>query len=268
MPSRNLQSRILAATIIVPIVVLATWVGGMWFSALVTFGGVLMIFEWSRLVERAEFSLGFYALTLTAIIALSLAAMGKFDLSLWVILGGASVAGLVEAMRKGRVYWALLGAFYIILPCVILLWLRNDHEHGRYIAFFTFVAVWLTDIGAYGFGKTMGGRLLVPKLSPNKTWSGAIGGVICGALGGVLITLLFQKNIPVPAALFIAMLIGIMTVLGDITESAIKRHFGVKDASGLIPGHGGLLDRVDGMIFAVFMMGAFMVMHDFRTGAF
>lgn len=267
MPSRNLKSRVIAATILVPLVVAATWFGGALFSALITFAGVLMIFEWSRLTEKTEFSLGFFALTVTAIIALALASYQQFQPAIAAVFLGGGIAGALEYYRRGMVQWALLGAVYIILPCVLLLWLRQAHDHGRYLAFFTFVTVWLTDIGAYGFGKKLGGKLLVPGLSPNKTWSGAIYGVLCGGLSAVLITILFQKNIPWFAALFVGLLVAVATVVGDIFESALKRHFGVKDASGLIPGHGGLLDRVDGMIFAVFLMSAFMLFHDFRTGS-
>ncbi len=264
---KNLRSRILAATLLVPIAVVATWYGGRWFSALVTFGGVLMVFEWSRLFERTAFSLSFYALTLTAIIALGLAAYGKYEWVGWAIGAGGVSSAVLEYVMRQRVQWAVMGALYIILPCAILIWIREAHEHGRFITFFLFASVWMTDIGAYAVGRNVGGKLLVPTLSPNKTWSGAIGGVVIGALAAVLVTFGFDKSIPPVAALFIGILIGIVTVLGDIFESAIKRRFEVKDASGLIPGHGGLLDRVDGLIFAIFLMGLFMLFHDMRTAA-
>jgi len=267
MSDQNLRSRILAACILVPVALAATWLGGAWFSALVTFGGILMLFEWSRLFERAAFSLSFYALTLTAIIALGLAAYGKYDWVAAAILGGGFASTMIEYFLHRRVQWAVMGALYIILPCAILIWIREAHSHGRFITFFLFAGVWMTDIGAYAFGRMIGGKLLVPDLSPNKTWAGAIGGTACGAVAAVLVTIAFDKNIPLIAALFIGALIGVFTVLGDIFESGIKRRFHVKDSSGIIPGHGGLLDRVDGLIFAVFLMGLFMLFHDMRMAA-
>ena len=142
----------------------------------------------------------------------------------------------------------LTGVAYIAPASVALIWLRGG-EAGRADVLFVLLIVWASDIGAYLAGRLFGGPRLAPRISPGKTWSGAIGGLVAAALVGVVAALLVPDARVLPAALLAACL-GIASQTGDLLESALKRRFGVKDSGRLIPGHGGLLDRLDGMLLA------------------
>jgi phosphatidate cytidylyltransferase len=127
--------------------------------------------------------------------------------------------------------------------------LRHDAAWGFAALVFLFVVVWLTDIVAYFTGRALGGPKLLPRVSPNKTWSGAIGGTLAGIIGGVLVAG-YSGAGNLAAIGMIALVLSIVAQAGDLLESAVKRHFNTKDASGLIPGHGGLMDRLDGFLTA------------------
>jgi phosphatidate cytidylyltransferase len=127
--------------------------------------------------------------------------------------------------------------------------LRSDAEFGFLAMIFVFAVVWVTDIAAYFVGRAVGGPKLAPRLSPNKTWSGSIGGVAGAVLAAVLVVH-FGGVGGMPAAIVVAIALSSVAQIGDLAESAIKRRFGVKDASSLIPGHGGLMDRLDGFVAA------------------
>jgi phosphatidate cytidylyltransferase len=145
--------------------------------------------------------------------------------------------------------WCAGGLLYAaaILSAPVLL--GSDADHGFAAIVFLFVVVWLTDIVAYFAGRAIGGPKLMPRVSPNKTWSGAIGGTLASVAGGVFVASQFGIGSLVAAAL-IALVLSIVSQAGDLAESAIKRRFDAKDASQLIPGHGGLMDRLDGFVAA------------------
>lgn len=148
-----------------------------------------------------------------------------------------------------RFLWRAAGVLAIGLPCLALVWLRRDPDFGRQIVFWLFALVWATDIGAYAAGKLIGGPKLAPRISPAKTWAGLIGGVGCaGAVGAVAAVLMGSGAMVAFVAL--SACLGAVSQAGDLTESWIKRRFRVKDASNIIPGHGGMLDRVDGLLAA------------------
>lgn len=153
--------------------------------------------------------------------------------------------------RPGR--WpvpTLLGGWlYMLVGAASLYWLRSDTEVGLIDVLFLLVVVWSSDVGAYLAGRLIGGPKLAPAISPGKTWSGAIGGLVCAMAIGLLVTR-FAAPGPVLHALVVAALLSVASQLGDLLESACKRHFGVKDSSHLIPGHGGVFDRLDGVLAA------------------
>ena len=147
----------------------------------------------------------------------------------------------------GRFLWLAGGFLYIGVPALALIWLRADEDFGRGTVFWLLALVWATDCGAYVFGRWIGGLRLAPALSPNKTWAGLIGGVACaGATGSATAMVLGQGGVLTLGAL--SAVLGVVEQAGDLLESWIKRRCGVKDAGNLIPGHGGLLDRVDGLL--------------------
>ncbi len=152
--------------------------------------------------------------------------------------------------EAGRPLWMVFGVFYIGLPALALLWVRGDGDEGRNTIYWLFALVWAADTGAYVAGKLIGGPKLAPSISPNKTWAGLAGCVTSAALVGVAVAYLSKSGDYVILAVLSAA-IGLVSQGGDLVESAIKRHFGVKDSSHLIPGHGGVLDRVDALLAAI-----------------
>ena len=155
----------------------------------------------------------------------------------------------------GRDLSAAAALCYAGFAAIALAFLRGDDGAGLRSMLFLFAVVWATDIAAYAVGRTLGGPKLAPSISPGKTWSGAIGGAVAGiaaglgtaALAGIGITGLLAAT---------ALLLTIVSQAGDLFESAVKRHFGVKDSSNVIPGHGGLLDRLDGFVAAIVIAAA------------
>jgi phosphatidate cytidylyltransferase len=148
------------------------------------------------------------------------------------------------------------GIFYVGIPCASLIWLRNlsfpDHTHGgAEVVLFVMLCVWATDIGAYFTGRRVGGPKLAPSISPNKTWAGLGGGVVCAAIVGGICTSFSPYPPSIIAGIDLGILLALVSQGGDLFESWLKRRVGAKDSGTLIPGHGGLLDRVDGMIFAL-----------------
>ena len=151
---------------------------------------------------------------------------------------------VANAPRRTRMIWKLFGVLYVIIPCVALLELRQFYD--MWLVLWLFLVVWATDIGAYAAGRAVGGPKIAPGISPNKTWAGLAGGMLlAGVVSGVL-AFYFQKALGV--FIVLAMILAVIGQIGDFFESWVKRHFGVKDSGGLIPGHGGILDRVDGLV--------------------
>jgi phosphatidate cytidylyltransferase len=144
--------------------------------------------------------------------------------------------------------WLVIGVFYIAIPCISLLWLRG-HSSGLIITLWVLLSVWATDIAAYFAGRFFGGWKLAPSISPNKTWSGLAGGVLASSITGMFVLIFIDSQHPV---LFVLLsgLLAVIAQIGDLFESGIKRHFGVKDSGTILPGHGGILDRVDGILTA------------------
>lgn len=151
-----------------------------------------------------------------------------------------------EQDRKRGIYWQSAGIFYILLPCISLIALRGL-PHGLSFILWILAVVWATDIAAYFAGRMIGGPKLAPTISPNKTWAGLGGGVIAASLVGLIVALLHSSAHPVGLA-FLSGILAIIAQAGDLLESGLKRHFGIKDSGAIIPGHGGLLDRVDGIL--------------------
>lgn len=157
---------------------------------------------------------------------------------------GVPVVWLVARSHPGS-GWAVLGALYVALPALALVWLR---EHGGLpTLLWVFVVVWVTDTGGYVFGKNIGGPKMSPRISPNKTWAGLFGGAISAMIAGGVVAFLVNPE----AALALIVTSGglaIVEQVSDLSESFVKRRFGVKDSGHIIPGHGGVLDRVDGLV--------------------
>ena len=242
--------RIISAFILMPIVIYAVHVGGLLFVGLVAVSCVAMLFEWTRMVTGTPRTAEFYILSIFAIIAFA----SDYQIAFCFAFMSALVAGGV-AFAKGKApVWQALAAVYIIAPCIALVWLRLDAPEGRAWCFILFSIVWAADSGAFFLGKFIGGPKISYALSPSKTWAGIGGGILGGVLVAPLVAqfLFSEPNIFIFAG--VGAFLGAASVVGDLVESAFKRKFGIKDISGVIPGHGGVLDRLDGMIFATVAM--------------
>ncbi len=256
---RDLGVRALAAAVMVPLALLLIWAGGMWFLAGIAGCGLLMSFEWCRMVHHASLP----QLALHAVAVILAAAAGASLLSgevLAIALAAIWVASVLLAWRAGPVTgWALAGVPYVALP-ILMLGLLRQGEAGLTAVLLVMLPVWIADIGAYFAGRIIGGPKLAPKISPNKTWAGLAGAVVSAMVTALVVWLVAHLPHPV-MALVLGALIGLFEQLGDLFESAAKRHFGLKDSGHLIPGHGGLLDRVDGLIAASVLAGLIGAVH-------
>ena len=246
--SSSLGPRVVTALVLAPLAMVAVWAGGRLYAGVIAAMTVFLIFEWTRLVRGAEFGRGFYALSATAITAVALAASGRFGGALVALLVGGGAAMLLEWPRRNPDSWPAVGAGYLIGPAIACLWIRQLGG-GLVLTVLLFVVVWGADSGAYLVGKNVGGPKLAPRISPGKTWSGAIGGVVTGALVALLISAVagFERPLFWIAA---GLVLAIASVLGDLAESQLKRSYGVQDSGSAFPGHGGVLDRLDGFLFA------------------
>jgi phosphatidate cytidylyltransferase len=248
--------RIVSALVLGPPVLLAFWLGGMWLTALVLLAILLMDLEWARLVARPGRGLIKLLIPLTGFIAIAALGLGgSLGVACLIAIGGVVlVVALAVGTGAADPLWAGLGSLWITLGAVAILILARPPIGSRDTALWLLAVVWANDIAAYAVGRTIGGPKLAPRLSPNKTWAGFAGGVACGSLIGWLVALWTgvagENLVPLSALLAIA------AQLGDLAESFAKRHFGVKDSGRLIPGHGGLLDRVDGLLAAAVLAGA------------
>lgn len=243
----DLGVRALSAMILIPAVLADVWAGGIWFELFVALIGVLMAQEWVTIVHRQS-SVQF------AIHAA--AAMCGALLPQHAGLGGALVAiavlavlsaGLAAREEPGGPAWRYLGIPYVSLPLIALVMLREDAAYGVAAIVLVMLMVWCADTVAYFAGRIIGGPKLAPRISPKKTWAG-LGGAMAGS---ALAAFGMATALGLPAAgllVTVAALLAIVEQAGDLFKSAMKRQYGVKDSGNLIPGHGGVIDRVDGLV--------------------
>ncbi len=235
--------RIVSALVLAPPVLLAAWFGRPAFDLLVLLCVVILAWEWSHVTERRFGPSGLAACLF------ALTAVMFFDHPLFAFAVAATGSVIAAFLRRGRgANWAAAGALYISLPVAALLWLRN--VEGPEALFWLFFVVWATDIGAYAFGILIGGPKLAPSISPKKTWAGLLGGMLSAGVTGWWAAGYFGAQEKALLAGAGGAFLAVLAQAGDLFESFVKRHFGVKDASHLIPGHGGLMDRVDGLLAA------------------
>ncbi|AXS40413.1 phosphatidate cytidylyltransferase [Breoghania sp. L-A4] len=241
----NLMVRFLSAIVLGPALVAVVWFGGWAFAGVIIVACLLCYREWVTISANGESAVilwGGYAVLLAAGV---LAASGQVDVALGV-LGLGAAAGAILAMILRSSLWPVLGVAYAGLPLLALLLLRQGRE-GLWALAIVLAVTWATDIAAYFAGRTLGGPKLWPAVSPKKTWSGAIGGLVGAMAAGMLVAGVSGVGSPIAVALLCAVL-SVLSQCGDLAESAFKRRFGVKDSGDLIPGHGGILDRVDGLV--------------------
>jgi phosphatidate cytidylyltransferase len=253
----DLWPRVAAAVAMGSVALAATWIGGFLFAAFWWLASIVVLWEWQRLVggERlivARVVAGAVALALAALSALHDSIAGVVAA---LILGAAAV-GWIAGGRQG--IWAAAGVLYAGALVASVGLLRVSPSFGMASILWLFAVVWGADIAAYFAGRLIGGPRLWPRVSPGKTWAGAIVGAFAGAVLGLMLAAWTNRL----AALFwLGLATAIVSELGDLFESALKRRFGVKDSSGLIPGHGGLMDRLDAFTSASFFAAVVAILH-------
>lgn len=253
---RNFAIRAASAVVLAGAALSAVWVFPLqpliWrapFLTLISIGGVLLSIEWSAMATPRAGSAATLVTALSVLVVVLLGFLGDYGAAWGVILlgalGAAWVAGRAGDMARDGAY----GVLYIAPACMVLVWLIESPQ-GRGWALMLFACTWSADILAFLAGNALRGPKLWPRYSPNKTWSGFFGGLAGATAAAVAMAALFMR-LSLAGAALIGFLGGLATMGGDLWESMLKRRFGVKDSGALIPGHGGLMDRVDGMMFAV-----------------
>lgn len=259
--SRNLMLRVLAGVVLAPLTIAAAYFGGWLWAALATLATMGMYAEWLFVVQAIRprvVAAGIVALAIAGI-ALAVGFPGKALLT--IAVGLVAVAALARVNRG----WALTGLLYAAAALFGAVLVRADPQSGFVALLFVLLVVWITDIGGYFAGRGIGGPKLWLRVSPKKTWAGAIGGFAGSlAVAAGFAASGFGRMLPL---LLLGAVLSVVSQLGDLFESAVKRRFGVKDSSNVIPGHGGLLDRLDGFVAAIVMAAVIGVLRGGLDGA-
>lgn len=203
----EIQKRVISAGVLAPIVLLIIYFGGVYFNSLIILVSVIMAFEWHNIINSAA----------------------------------TDDTDILEELPLKR--WELYGAAYITIFASSLVYLRSLEDGGG-VVFLMLLMVWATDIAAFFTGRYFKGPKIWTRISPKKTWSGLIGGILASALIGIIFS--FFGNLSLSSMILLGIFVAIVAQAGDFFESYVKRRFGVKDSGSIIPGHGGLLDRLDG----------------------
>jgi phosphatidate cytidylyltransferase len=243
----SLTRRVLSALVLVPLALGAAYFGGSVFLAFWALAALGVLWEWDSLVCTQDRNAVFATGALTIVGGAVLWGLGRMAPAL--ILTGLGVLAVATLASSSRRMWCIAGIVCAGILMYAPLMLRRDPAYGLIAILFLFSVVWSTDIVAYFVGRAVGGPKLAANISPNKTWSGAVGGLAGGLIGGIA-TAMLTGMVNIAAIGTVAAALSVASQFGDLAESAIKRRFNVKDTSGLIPGHGGLMDRLDGFFAA------------------
>ena len=260
---RDLRQRALSAGVLLALAIAGLFSGYEAFELMVAAAGAVLAWEWTRLVGEGRFGATGLVVTACVLASGAAAALTRPGLGLALAFAGAVAVYAFARLsgREGR-RWLAVGPVYIGVPVVALIWLRGDSQAGLESILWLMATVWATDTGAYFAGRLIGGPKLAPRFSPNKTWAGLGGAMLAAAAVGFAAHALVPAG-PSAASLAVAgAVLAVVAQAGDLLESGIKRHFGAKDSSGLIPGHGGLFDRVDGLLTAAVAFAAFQWLSD------
>lgn len=243
--------RIISALVMLPAAIWIILNGNMPLFILVCFLTFIILYEWNGIVAKKAFSGLFLVQSICAFFLLFLQSFVVVYL-LYAVLGSIILIVAASLIFKNKITWALTGYIYALLPSMSFLFIHENS--GAEVVLWMMILIWSMDTGAYFAGKNIGGPKMSPKISPNKTWSGLIGGTITAMIFGyAFVTFTEASNVPFSEnALILLILSGFLAILsqiGDLAESAVKRKFSVKDSGAIIPGHGGIMDRVDGLLF-------------------
>ncbi|MEP7209836.1 MAG: phosphatidate cytidylyltransferase [Alphaproteobacteria bacterium] len=266
---REIVLRVLSAIVLAPLGLLVVYVGGWPLIAATSLCGLLAAIEWTRMASAG--AKGWVQPALYAVLgagAVAACVLGSYGLELAALasLVAAGLAAGVGRLAGMSVPALAFGAIYVSLPFGAFVWIREMYPDGRLFLFAILAVVWATDIAAYFAGRGFGGPLLSPKDSPNKTWTGAIGAVVCACLAGVAVARAAGGELV--HWLAFSLVLSMTAQAGDLLESRFKRLYGVKDTSGFVPGHGGVLDRLDALMAAVVISALLMRFLPFMVPGF
>lgn len=249
----DLGPRFASAIVLIALTIAGLYVGGYVFAALVgaVFAGCYR--EWERMVTLKPLTpVGGVLIGLIALAALLYPGLGPL-----VSAGIIVIACLIAvAVDRSVAAWRVGGLLFVGAVMIAAIALRGTTQLGILAGVFLGISVWLTDTGAFFTGRQIGGEKLAPDISPGKTWSGAIGGLALGTLGGLVAWLIIVPASPWWIGLLFAAAISVLGQVGDLCESFIKRRFRIKDSGDIIPGHGGLMDRLDSLTFGLLLVFA------------
>lgn len=255
----DLRTRVLSALAAAAVGLTLLWLGGVWTLVLVIAVTAAMAWEWRTITAHCGAAAGLDAALLVAAVAGAalLAQLWSWAAGFgWLALAlaaGALADGL--ARRGAALGWSLLGGVYIGLVGLGFLYLRGLGQHGLLTTLWLFLVVAAADVGGYFAGRLIGGPKLWPRVSPKKTWAGSLGGIALAAVVGLVISGASEGTF-YPQVCAVSALAALVSQAGDLAESAMKRHFGVKDSGRILPGHGGALDRFDGVMAATVAVAA------------
>jgi phosphatidate cytidylyltransferase len=243
--SGNLSKRVASSVVLAALAIIATAVGGWPFVVLWGAAAIVVYWEWSSMVAR-QGKVTLLAGGMALVFAAAESGLGHAAYAAAAVAAGA----IIVAVLARRRLWCAGGVIYAGVLAVAPMMIRLDRPYGSVAVFFLFAVVWATDIFGYFIGRLVGGPKLAVRISPKKTWAGAFGGAAGAMVAGVgFMSAVGYAGLGFPAST--ALMLSIVSQCGDLLESAVKRRFGVKDASHVIPGHGGLMDRLDGFLAAV-----------------
>ena len=256
----NLGVRVLSAAVLAPLALYAAYAGSWKLLGVIVVAVLLTAIEWGRMTAPDAPARVTAAVTVAVLAAVLTAESGHYRIAWIVLVLCAGACAMLSRAVAARPADAAFGALYIGAPCLALIWLRAAEPGGQMWTFLVLASAWSADIVAFLAGNLFKGPKLWPQFSPNKTWSGFFGGLIAATLAAAAVAyiwaLLHPEQLSTVKALMVGAFAGLATMAGDLWESMLKRRFGVKDSGGLIPGHGGLLDRVDGLMFAILAVAA------------
>lgn len=244
----ELALRIASALVLVPVALGTAYIGGWPFAAFWGVAAIGVLWEWDSLVAQAG-PWSAVLMTGAASLVLALVLIANGGVLAAIVVVAMSMLGAAALAPRGRRTWVAGGILYAGALGAAPILLRSDRAYGFLAVMFLFAIVWTTDIVAYFVGRAAGGPKLVPRVSPKKTWSGALGGTVAAALMAIAVAEVAELP-QWPAIGMLAIVVSIAAQGGDLFESFVKRRFGAKDSSHAIPGHGGLMDRLDGFIAA------------------
>jgi phosphatidate cytidylyltransferase len=255
----NLRLRVISAIFLGVLVLAVTWLGGLAFRLFAAVMALAIIYEWLTITAGSTWKRHHWVVAGLAAALMLILVVEAAAAILMALVVAALVLAFVDARLGRQGAWPLAGLAYAALAAISLALLRGDDMAGLWTILFLFATVWATDIAAFFVGRAVGGPKLAPTVSPGKTWSGAVGGLLGGVAAGLAVAM--AGGGALGWMVLLALLLSVVSQVGDLFESFLKRKYGVKDSSNLIPGHGGVMDRVDGLVaaaIALYVVGALL----------